>query len=111
MLLFLKIIHTIIWLIVFLSILYILFSGITGRIDNLIWVAISIVVIEGIVLLVNKWKCPLTPLVSRYSDDKKANFDIFLPNWLAKYGKEIGLILFVIGIILVLINHLKVFFN
>ncbi len=109
MLLFLKIIHTIIWYIVFLAIIYILFSGITGIIDNFIWVAISIVIIEGIILLVNKWNCPLTFMARKYSNSRTDNFDILLPNWLAKHTKTIGVILFSIGIMLVIINYLKDF--
>jgi hypothetical protein len=57
---------------------------------------------EGIVLLIFKMFCPLTVLARNYSDSKKDNFDIFLPNWLAKYNKIIFTSLFVLGLVLVL---------
>ncbi len=111
MLLLVKIVHTISWVIVFSAILYILFSGIMGIIDNSIWIAITIVIVEGIILLVNKWNCPLTSIAQKYSNNQSDNFDIFLPDWLAKHTKTIGAIIFTIGLLLILINHIKNFLN
>ena len=65
------------------------------RFDQWYWIGISCVSLEGIVLLIFKNKCPLTVLARRYSDSTKDNFDIFLPNWLAKYNKLIYTSLFV----------------
>jgi len=44
---------------------------------------------EVVVLAVNRWRCPLTPIAARYTEDRRANFDIYLPEWLARYNKEI----------------------
>jgi len=44
---------------------------------------------EVLVLAVNRWRCPLTPIAARYTEDRRANFDIYLPEWLARYNKEI----------------------
>ncbi len=46
-------------------------------------------------------RCPLTYVARRYSDSTKDNFDIYLPNWMAKYNKQIFTTIFVIGLILV----------
>mgnify|MGYP003645798412 FL=1 len=59
---------------------------------------------EGIVLLVFKMFCPLTIWARKYSDSTKDNFDIFLPNWLAKYNKLIFTTLYIIGLVIVLIR-------
>lgn len=58
-------------------------------------------------LLVFKMFCPLTLLARKYSDSEKDNFDIFLPNWLAKYNKQIFTTLFAIGLILVIIRTIQ----
>jgi len=50
------------------------------------------------VLLAFGNQCPLTVMARRYSSSTKANFDIFLPEWLAKYNKQIYTILFLVGI-------------
>jgi hypothetical protein len=49
----------------------------------------AIVMVEVIVLALNRWTCPLTPVAARYTDDRRANFDIYLPEWLARYNKHI----------------------
>lgn len=38
----------------------------------------------GIVLLVFEGKYPLMLMARKYSDSTRDNFDIYLPNWLAK---------------------------
>ena len=97
-----KLLHTLIWVFFVTVIFYVLYCGITGRITPLTWVAIGLVVFEGLVLLIFRMRCPLTYVARRYSDSQKDNFDIYLPNWIAKYNKQIFTTIFVIGLILVL---------
>ena len=59
------------------------------------------VLVEVLVLLFNEWRCPLTPIAARYTSDRRANFDIFLPEWLARYNKEIFGTLYVADLVLV----------
>ena len=97
-----KLLHTLIWVFFVTVIFYVLYCGITGRITPLTWVAIGLVVFEGLVLLIFRMRCPLTYVARRYSDSQKDNFDIYLPNWIAKYNKQIFTTIFVVGLILVL---------
>ena len=105
-LLAIKWVHTLIWLFFVVVIFYILYSGVFNEVNIYTWVGIGLIVGEGIVLLVFKMFCPLTVMARKYSDSDKDNFDIFLPNWLAKYNKLIFTTLYVIGLILVLIRTL-----
>ena len=105
-LLVIKWVHTLIWLFFVAVILYILYSGIFDDVDKYTWVGIGLIIGEGIVLLIFKMFCPLTVMARKYSDSDKDNFDIFLPNWLAKYNKLIFTSLYVIGLIIVLIRIL-----
>ena len=52
------------------------------------WLAV-IVLVEVLVLAVNGWVCPLTAIAARYTQERQSNFDIYLPQWLAKYNKHI----------------------
>ena len=97
-----KWIHTVIWLFFVLVIFYILYSGITDEITMYTWIAIVIVVGEGIVLLIFKMFCPLTLLARKYSHSTRDNFDIYLPNWLARHNKLIFTTIFLTGVVLVL---------
>ena len=55
----------------------------------------GIVFLECSVLAVNKGRCPLADVARRYSDDSRANFDIYLPEWLARHNKVVFGTLFV----------------
>jgi hypothetical protein len=84
------------------AIFYILYSGIIGNLTTLTWISLALALGECVVIALNKWRCPLTPLAAKHTTSREPNFDIFLPRWLAQYNKEIfGSILFA-GILLVL---------
>jgi len=67
-------------------------------------VLIMIVTVEVAVLVWNRFKCPLTDVAARYTDDRRDNFDIYLPLWLARYNKHIFGSLFAAGILFTLIQ-------
>jgi hypothetical protein len=60
-------------------------------------VFIGLVAMEAAVLLVNRWSCPLTGIAARYTDDRRDNFDIYLPQWLARHNKTIFTPLYLLG--------------
>jgi hypothetical protein len=70
-------------------IIYLFYAVIVDKIDKWIWIGLGLFLLEGIVLVVFKMKCPLTVIARQYSDSTKENFDIYLPNLLAKYNKLI----------------------
>ncbi len=104
-LILIKILHTIIWAFFASAIFYVSYCGITGEINMLTWVAIGFVFLEALILLAFKWMCPLTVIARKYSDSQKENFDIYLPEWLAKHNKVIFTILFVVALVLVFLQN------
>ncbi len=103
-LLAIKFAHTLIWLFFVIVIFYILYSGISNKINSYTWIAIGLVIAEGIVLIIFKMFCPLTLIARKYSNSNKDNFDIFLPNWLARYNKIIFTTIYLIGVMIVLLR-------
>ncbi len=100
-LLLIKLLHTVIWAFFVAAIFYILYSGLADRLTLYTRIAIGLVVGEGLVLACFDRHCPLTVLARRYSDSTKDNFDIFLPNALARYNKLIFTSLYAVGVGLV----------
>ena len=99
-LIIIKSIHTLIWFFFNVVIFYMLYAVVTNRIDQWLWIGYGFFILEGIILLIFKFFCPLTLLARRYSDSGKDNFDIYLPEWLAKNNKLIYTsLLFVIFLI------------
>ena len=103
-LLAIKLAHTLIWAFFVVVIFYVLYSGIYDKVTTYTWIGIGFVLLEGLVLLVFKMFCPLTLVARKYSDSEKDNFDIFLPNWLAKHNKLIFTTIYVLALLLVLIR-------
>ena len=101
-LLIIKLVHSLIWAFFVTVIFYIVYSGITDSVTIYTWIGIGLILSEGLVLLMFKMYCPLTVLARNYSDSKKDNFDIFLPNWLAKHNKVIFTSIFIVGLLFVL---------
>ena len=64
---------------------------------------IVVVCFEILVIAFNRGQCPLTAVAARYTSDRRDNFDIFLPVWLARYNKAIFGSLFVGALVYTLI--------
>ncbi|HJY38660.1 MAG TPA: hypothetical protein VJ299_14380 [Steroidobacteraceae bacterium] len=94
-----KVGHTIVWAI---------FAACILAIPVLAWVGqqqhaaalIMVVLVELLVLLVNHGNCPLTAVAARYTTDRRDNFDIYLPQWLARYNKLIFGSIYLFGVAL-----------
>jgi len=61
---------------------------------------IGVLLVESLLLLMNDWRCPLTDIAARYTSERRDNFDIYLPEWLARYNKAIFGGLYLFGIVL-----------
>lgn len=62
------------------------------------WGLVGVVLLEVLVLLGNRMRCPLTSIAGRYTADRQDNFDIYLPLWLARYNKLLFGGLYLLGI-------------
>lgn len=102
-----KTIHTAIWVFMNVVIFYMFYAVVVNKIDTYFWICSGIILAECIVLLLFKLSCPLTVLARKYSNSTKDNFDIYLPNWLAKYNKLIYSIIIAV-IVVLLIYRLNV---
>src|SRR6266542_221379 len=95
-----KTIHTAIWIFYNVVIFYFLFAVIANKIDKWVWICMSLVFLEVFIPILFKRMCPVTLVARKYSDSTKDNFDIYLPNWLAKNNKLIYSIIFSIAVII-----------
>ena len=94
-----KIAHTAVWAV---------FAGCVLAIPVLTWsgatryaaFCAAAVAVEVLVLAFNRWRCPLTDVAARYTSDRRDNFDIYLPEWLARHNKAIFGTLYLAGMAL-----------
>jgi len=92
-----KTVHTIVWAFFVLCIAAIPVLTMRGELVAAAWFA-GIVFVEVLVIVLNRRRCPLTPLAARYTEDRRANFDIFLPEWLARHNQTIFGALYLAGV-------------
>jgi hypothetical protein len=106
-LILIKVLHTVIWLFFNVVIFYMLYAVIVNKLDKWLWIGYSLIVLEGLTLLIFKMVCPLTLMARNYSNSAKDNFDIYLPNWLAKYTKLIYTAILIVILIITIYQLLK----
>lgn len=94
---FVKAAHTIIWAVFAGCIIALPVASWYGNHVAAAWLAAA-VACEVLVLLFNKFRCPLTAVAARYTDDRRDNFDIYLPEWLARHNKIIFGTLYFAGV-------------
>lgn len=89
-----KIVHTIIWATFVACIVAVWVFALRGALFEAA-VAIGFVAIEVRVLLVNGMCCPHIAIAAHCTKDRRDNFDIYLPLWLARYNKHIFGVLYI----------------
>lgn len=92
-----KALHTLAWAFFAACIVAIPACAVQGKL-RLAAGLIGVVAVEVVVLVANHMRCPLTDLAARYTDDRRDNFDIYLPLWLARHNQRIFGALYLAGI-------------
>ena len=103
---FVKSLHTIIFLFINVFLAFFLYEVITDRITSLTWMAVAVVLTEGVVLMVNGWRCPLAIYGEKVGAVREGESDLYLPKWFAKLIFPIYTSVFVGGLLLLVIRLL-----
>jgi hypothetical protein len=101
-----KVLHTVVWALLAGAIVALPFLAAQGAFRGAAILSI-VILIEIIVLLANGWRCPLTDLAAKYTADRAPNFDIYMPNWLARHNKTIFGALFLVNEAILLAEWLR----
>jgi hypothetical protein len=101
-----KFVHSFFFFLMTVCILYVLYSGLFNRVNVLTWIAIVLVIGEGLALAINRGRCPLTTLAENMGAEDGSVTGIFLPRWLAKRVFHIWPVVFLGGCILVVIRQI-----
>jgi hypothetical protein len=91
-----KLLHTAVWVFFVICIVAVPIAAALHRFALAALFA-GCVLLECLVLVLNRCRCPLTDVAARLAPDDVPNFDIYLPAWVAKYNKQIFGTIFVLG--------------
>ena len=101
-----RILHTVVWAFFAACIVAIPLAAWHGKFRVAAWCS-AIVLVEVLELMGNRWRCPLTSVAARHTPDRRDNFDIYLPLWLARYNKQVFGALYVGGMAFALVLWLR----
>jgi hypothetical protein len=96
-----KLLHTAVWIFFAGCIFAIPAAGAKGEFRAAAMFS-GAVLIECAILACNRGRCPLTDLARRYTDERRDNFDIYLPLWLARNNKAVFGTIFLLSELFVL---------
>jgi hypothetical protein len=101
-----KVTHTVVWAFFVACILAIPLLAARSQF-GLAALFTAIVACEVGILLLNRMRCPLTGVAARYTDDRRANFDIYLPEWLARNNKQVFGTLYVFAVLFLVLRWFR----
>ncbi len=103
--LLIKLVHSMICWVMSGGVVYILYAGVSRAPGWYPYLAIGLICAEGVALLLNHGRCPLTTLALRYGATRGSVTDIFLPGWAAARVFPVCGTLFVVGVGIFLVNR------
>lgn len=80
-LVFIKSIHTAIFVVMNVCLAILILEVITDRISYLSWLSIAALLTESVVLIANGWRCPISIYAQNVGATNGHESDIFLPLW------------------------------
>ncbi len=102
---YIRFIHTLIFFFMSACLVYVLYAGITKTYNLLLLLAICAIFVEGLALLLNRGRCPLTTLAERHGAEKGSVTDIFLPGWIARNVFRVSVVLFPLELALLVLRY------
>lgn len=82
-LVFIKALHSLVFLVLSAANLIVFVSAVTGLTSWATWISLAAVTVEGVILILNGWRCPLRIYAENVGAVSGQVTDIFLPKWFA----------------------------
>ena len=103
MIVFMRIVHGLIAAALIASVGVIYYAAVTRTHGTWLYVSLGALLVEGIVIVLNKGNCPFGHVSRRFGDNKPF-FELFLPPRIAKQMFKVNFVIVLIGCVLLLIR-------
>jgi hypothetical protein len=100
-----KFVHSIIFFFMVACLVYILYCAVARRYDWTLLIALGAILIEGMALLLNRFRCPMTSLAERCGAERGAATDLFLPEWCSRHTFKVSTVIFIIELIWLAVGY------
>lgn len=102
-----KVVHTVAFYMMSTALLVMVYEVVLDRITWITWNAAGLFLAEGIVLLLNRGRCPMTSMAERLGASSGQITDLFLPKWFADQIFKVYGVLFVASLALLFIRLIR----
>ena len=99
-----KFVHSLIFWWQAACLIYILYAGISRTFNLILLIAILSILLNGILLLLNKGRCPFTTLAENQGAGHGSVTDIFLPDFIARNIFRVSFPFFILELILLAVR-------
>jgi hypothetical protein len=99
---FIKSVHTIAFVPLSLLLFVLVFEAVVGTITLVTWAGVGVFVAQGILLMTNNGRCPLTKHAEALGSTHGQVTDFFFPKWFADHVFQVYGVLFVLSLVLLL---------
>ena len=103
---FIKTVHTLLLIFMIILVGITFFTLLLDKISHITWIGIGFIFLEGLILLINGWKCPLTVYAQDLGDGDGSVTGIFLPKFIANQMLRIFGMISVICFVMLLVRLL-----
>jgi len=94
-----KLIHSILFFLMVLCLFYVLYCAISRTYDWTLLIAMVIIILEGLSLVFNRGRCPLTTLAEKHGAENGAVTHLFMPILCARNVFKFFTVLFAIELV------------
>ncbi len=101
---FIKSVHTIVFVPLSALLFILVYEVALNRITYLTWIAIAVFLAEGVVLIANNGRCPLTKYAERLGSAHGQITDFFFPKWFADHVFQVYGGLFAFSTVMLMIR-------
>lgn len=96
---FVKSVHLSLFILMCLSLFYVLYCAIVRIFDWTLFTAMAVILIDGLSIVLNRGRCPLTVLAEKYGARDGSVTNIILPAWASRYVFKFFTVFFAIELV------------
>ena len=98
-----KLVHTLIFIFASSCIVYVVYCGFVGKLNNFLIASLGFVFAIGVIYAINGFECPLATIVHHLAGRRDIP-EIFFPDWFANKIMPVSTTFYLIGAVLVARN-------
>ena len=104
---FIKAAHTAVFIVLSVLLVAVAYEVFTDRITDVTWIGVTMFLAEGIVLVMNGGRCPLTAMAEKLGSPHGQITDTLLPKWFADRVFQVYGVLFVTSLVVLAVRLLS----